>query len=802
MAINIKPSHKGRFTEYKKRTGKTTTEALHSKDPHVRQMANFARNAKKWKHEDGGLLGDPTKYNLNKKGAWSPVVWNGDMYDSMVRNGVISSDTLSRSQFSKYSLDQVTNLVNANPDFLRVQNGISSTNNWGKTFLAKDGNKKPTPIIPQPIYLGNTLQNYATDWQPGQQGSGNATKIGSPIYQNYATGGTLIDPLNMATDLGVNTIDAFATPDQYTGDQGYVDINEGAAAGKGALKGVAAGATLGSVVPVLGTVVGGIIGGIAGGVGGFFGASNKQRRMNSLNTTRLAKNQFNKDVNNRLSTMQPQQSYMPVAKQGGFTVYKGESHSGPNGGIFTDEQGNPTGLSNNQPIALTENNEVARFNPDTNSTYIYSDSLGFAKPATNLVNKYKLDKSTSEYKYNPLLKIAVDKQFDNLQQAQEFAKETKTSTKDAIGIFKNGGTLTKHKAEEMIKDGTAHGKKLTPKQRKYFQAVAHGMPSREEGGDLPTYGGDGPSWLDPNYYSNENLGNRRREDYSGKINQGIFGLESSSRLNDFGLGYQLPELNFSPLPKYIGSNPQLPTDINRVTAPSKVPINPLVPDQNLGLQKSSLTTPVNSNAESGQYNPTLSPLGHIASAVGSLADYSAMKKAKPTDVSLPRVGAERINLGAQRVANDRNAATSRAVNATSARGLGMNAGATFTNTNVANTGVNRLLGQQNAESLMNQENTNAQMRQQANMMNAELAAQEGLFNTQQSNAYRAQMAQMNPLGNLSRIAASYAKDNAAYRQNYNTLKMLAPNAEVYKPEDQKFLDWLVGGQPGVRLKDK
>ena len=52
--IHIKPSHRGRFTEYKKRTGKTTEEALHSKDPHVRQMANFARNAAKWKHEDGG----------------------------------------------------------------------------------------------------------------------------------------------------------------------------------------------------------------------------------------------------------------------------------------------------------------------------------------------------------------------------------------------------------------------------------------------------------------------------------------------------------------------------------------------------------------------------------------------------------------------------------------------------------------------------------------------------------------------------------------------------------------------------
>lgn len=59
-SIHIKPSHEGDFTEYKKRTGKTTEEALHSDDPHVRQMANFARNASKWKHEDGGPV-DSTK---------------------------------------------------------------------------------------------------------------------------------------------------------------------------------------------------------------------------------------------------------------------------------------------------------------------------------------------------------------------------------------------------------------------------------------------------------------------------------------------------------------------------------------------------------------------------------------------------------------------------------------------------------------------------------------------------------------------------------------------------------------------
>lgn len=60
--IHIKKANVGKFTAYKQRTGKTTEEALHSKDPHVRQMANFARNAKKWHHEMGGIANPLAKF--------------------------------------------------------------------------------------------------------------------------------------------------------------------------------------------------------------------------------------------------------------------------------------------------------------------------------------------------------------------------------------------------------------------------------------------------------------------------------------------------------------------------------------------------------------------------------------------------------------------------------------------------------------------------------------------------------------------------------------------------------------------
>jgi hypothetical protein len=53
--IHIKPSHEGRFTEWAHRHGfsspsEAISAGLKSRNPDVVKMANFARNAKKFKH--------------------------------------------------------------------------------------------------------------------------------------------------------------------------------------------------------------------------------------------------------------------------------------------------------------------------------------------------------------------------------------------------------------------------------------------------------------------------------------------------------------------------------------------------------------------------------------------------------------------------------------------------------------------------------------------------------------------------------------------------------------------------------
>ena len=55
-SINIKPSHRGRLTELKERTGKSEAELYNDGNPAHKKMVVFARNARKWKHGLGGNL--------------------------------------------------------------------------------------------------------------------------------------------------------------------------------------------------------------------------------------------------------------------------------------------------------------------------------------------------------------------------------------------------------------------------------------------------------------------------------------------------------------------------------------------------------------------------------------------------------------------------------------------------------------------------------------------------------------------------------------------------------------------------
>ena len=68
--IHIKKENRGKFTETKKRTGKTTEELTHSKNPLTRKRAIFAQNSRKWKHEDGSEVHKPNGHRSILDNGW------------------------------------------------------------------------------------------------------------------------------------------------------------------------------------------------------------------------------------------------------------------------------------------------------------------------------------------------------------------------------------------------------------------------------------------------------------------------------------------------------------------------------------------------------------------------------------------------------------------------------------------------------------------------------------------------------------------------------------------------------------
>lgn len=84
--IHIKEKNKGKFNATKERTGKSTEELTHSKNPITKKRAIFAQNAKKWnkvnESEFDFLNGDEFKWNNGYKS----YVLVDDSCDAVIQN--------------------------------------------------------------------------------------------------------------------------------------------------------------------------------------------------------------------------------------------------------------------------------------------------------------------------------------------------------------------------------------------------------------------------------------------------------------------------------------------------------------------------------------------------------------------------------------------------------------------------------------------------------------------------------------------------------------------------------------------
>lgn len=389
MSIHIKPENRGKFNATKKRTGKTTEELTHSKNPLTRKRAIFALNSKKWKHANGGeLLG--LDYYTNQ------------LYDG----GPLESPMVARS------------IINPN---LTVQAPETLTQ------------QKVNPIIPK---QGINLSGI----DPLSTVSDVATLFSSPDITSQGEN----QQANVDEE---NNFD----PTYIDVSQVKKDFNTKQAIGSSVGAGAGLGATVGSIVPGIGTVVGGAVGAvggaIAGGIKSIFGkkkAKRKEKRAKNkargLNTMATLESYMGKaygfadggNINNLMG-----RKYFA---EGGLTSFNtGGSHEeSPIGGI-------PQGIGDNGNVNLVEEGET-RY-----QDYIFSDRLTLDEDIvkelnlpSNLIGKTFaeaseiLAKDIEEHPNDPISKRGFEEMMIRLQAANNMKKDLEDSNTFAEGGSLNG----------------------------------------------------------------------------------------------------------------------------------------------------------------------------------------------------------------------------------------------------------------------------------------------------------------------------------------------------------------------------
>jgi hypothetical protein len=167
--IKIKPSHKGRFTAFKKRTGETTEEAKHSSDPHVRRMATFAANAAKWKHQHGGKVGVPKVTPIAPKGT-------GPAFGSAIETKV--EDTADKPITKQQQVVANAPSTNSSLADVTLPGNTYSTDIMGMVSQALDPYSANSLNAPLPANQGQAAPIDATEL-PALQSGGSMSTSGS-----------------------------------------------------------------------------------------------------------------------------------------------------------------------------------------------------------------------------------------------------------------------------------------------------------------------------------------------------------------------------------------------------------------------------------------------------------------------------------------------------------------------------------------------------------------------------------------------------------------------------------------------
>lgn len=160
--IHIKPSHEGRLTELKKRTGKTEAELWASGDKDVRKMITFARNARKWSHANGGGLNGVTLFDEGGTHEQNPL---GGIPQGIASDG---NPNLVEEGEVKYKDYIYSARLKANKSLLKKNNLPEKYAGKSYAYIAEKLQKESSERPNDPISI-STLESYMQRLQDAQE---------------------------------------------------------------------------------------------------------------------------------------------------------------------------------------------------------------------------------------------------------------------------------------------------------------------------------------------------------------------------------------------------------------------------------------------------------------------------------------------------------------------------------------------------------------------------------------------------------------------------------------------------------
>jgi hypothetical protein len=287
-------------------------------------------------------------------------------------------------------------------------------------------------------------------------------------------------------------------------------------------------------------------------------------------------------------------------------------------------------------------------------------------------------------------------------------------------------------------------------------------------------------------------------DYEGLNNISEYNHSSQLPVANTNNMQQVPLPSRAALPQEFGPEKMQPM-VSRPIPTNNLPTNTMQSIPTVQMADLPIETPEGKAYRGmGWGDAALSAIPGLAGAGINLVRANNLQK--PDDVYFGRMTPQQINLQRERDAAIEQANLTRS---NASRGLRNNTGSVgqyLANIGSTQTGIGRGLSQQLGRSYQQEELTNAQMRQQANMTNLDLGSKETMYNQQQdtqyNNAKRGMYGQAISQG-LGAITGAI-NDKTTANQMYDRINMMNPNYSL----EQNGNSWFQAFQtPRKRVKN-